>query len=103
MSSLLHDKLILYGYLWPFVRDVVALVQPSYILSERCLRKDVSVTQFLAPLCQMAAKRFYCRVVSRPFVRLSLCPSVKMGGGGISQKRFSNFSSFLAWSFFGIT
>ena len=34
----------------------------------------------------------------------SVCPSVKIEGGrGLSQKRFSNFSSFLAWTFFGVT
>ena len=37
-------------------------------------------------------------------VRPSVCPSVKIEGGrGLSQKRFSNFSSFLAWSFFWVT
>ena len=42
-------------------------------------------------------------------VRLSVRPSVHLsvkiegGGRGLSQKRFSNLSSFLAWSFFGAT
>ena len=37
------------------------------------------------------------RLSVRPSVRLSVCPSVKIEGGrGLSQKRFSNFSSFLA-------
>ena len=41
--------------------------------------------------------------VVRLSVRLSVCPSRLRGGRGLSQKRFSNFSSFLAWSFFGVT
>ena len=46
--------------------------------------------------------------VVRLSVCLSVCPSVRPsvkieGGRGLSQKRFSNFSSFLAWSFFGVT
>ena len=42
--------------------------------------------------------------VVRLSVRLSIRPSVKIEGGrGLSQKCFSNFSSFLAWTFFGAT
>ena len=42
-------------------------------------------------------------------VRLSFCLSVRLsvrhdcGGRGLSRKRFSNFSSYLAWSFFQVT
>ena len=37
------------------------------------------MSNFLAPLCQVAAELFYCRVVRRPSVR----PSRLRGGGGV--------------------
>ena len=53
---------------------------------------------FLAPPAERQ-RRFSNADLS--VVRLSVRQD--WGGRGLSQKRFSNFSSFLAWSFFGVT
>ena len=50
---------------------------------------DMKFIQFLIPICPSSVCPSVCPSV--------VCPSVKIEGGrGLSQKRFSNFSSFLA-------
>ena len=60
-----------------------------------CPQVDTAVEvadQFLAPLCHLAAELFKCRLVRRR----QLSRGGGGGGKGQSQKRFSNFFSFLA-------
>ena len=52
---------------------------------------------FLAPLCHLAAELFKCRLVRRRRRRRRRRRPVNFKGGkGQSQKRLSNFFSFLA-------
>ena len=51
---------------------------------------------FLAPLCHLAAELFKCRLIRRRRRRRRRRRGVNFKGGkGQSQKRFSNFFSFL--------
>ena len=59
-----------------------------------------NIVPFLAPLCHLQ-RSFSTAELS--VVRLSVRQDWGGGGGGLSQKRFSNFSSFLACSFFGMS
>ena len=52
-------------------------------------------------MCLLPAELFKCRLVRRRR-RRGVGVNFK-GGKGQSQKRFSNFFSFLAWRFFGMT
>ena len=74
------------------------------MLSIHATPHPLSKPQFLAPPAER--QRSFSNTdlsVVRLSVRPSVRPSVKIEGGGLSRKRLSNFSYFLAWSFFGVT
>ena len=91
---------ILAFYFSAISRDIdLKFLQDTYRVVINSLKKKVKVTGmvhcFLAPLCHLAAELFKCRLVHRRRRRRQL---LRGGGGGKgqSQKRVSNFFSFLA-------